>query len=204
MAGERAGDHGDLGGATLLVGDDMARDVLIPQHREVGLDHLVGGRQVDPDLEQLGRVRAVAVEEREHLGVLDALAGGHPLHVAAAVAGGGTHRVGVVDEALTDERDRLEATVRVDGEAGHGAAVVHAPAVDAFEVVADRPAVERCDRAEVGVAGGVVVEMVDAEQERVDGRPLEPQRDGLDDGRTHSTSLAEMLANATKYTLWAS
>src|SRR4029079_12570823 len=103
----------------------------------------------------------------------------------------------VVDEALTDERDRLEATVRVDGEAGHGAAVVHAPAVEAFDVVTDRPAVERCDRTEVGVARGVVVEMVDAEQERIDGRPLEPQRDGLDDGRTHTTSLAEMLANAT-------
>ena len=75
------------------------------------------GRQVDPDLEQLGGVRAVTVEEREHLGVLDAAAGGHPLHVAAAVAGGGAERVGVVDEALADERDRLEAAVRVDGEA---------------------------------------------------------------------------------------
>ena len=38
--------------------DDVARDVLVPEHREVGLDHLVGGRQVQPDLEQLARVRA--------------------------------------------------------------------------------------------------------------------------------------------------
>ena len=31
--------------------------VVVPQHREVRLDHLVGARQVEPDLEQLERVR---------------------------------------------------------------------------------------------------------------------------------------------------
>ena len=36
------------------------RDVVAPQHREVRLDHLVGGRQVQPDLEQLERVRAAS------------------------------------------------------------------------------------------------------------------------------------------------
>ena len=59
-------------------------------------------------------------------------------------------------------------------------------------------AVERRGRAEVVVALGVVVEVVDAEEERVDGRPLEPERDGLDDGRTHTATVAEILANATK------
>ena len=42
-------------------------DVVAPQHREVRVDHLVGGGQVQPDLEQLERVRPVAVEQREHL-----------------------------------------------------------------------------------------------------------------------------------------
>ena len=71
------------------------------------------------------------IEQREHLAVHDAAAGGHPLHVAATEAGGGAHRVAVIDEALAGERDGLEAAVRVLGEPGHGAAVVHAPAVDA-------------------------------------------------------------------------
>ena len=124
---------------------------------------------------------AVAVEQREHLAVHDALAGGEPLHVAAAEAGGGAERVGVVDEALAHERDGLEAAVRVLGEAGHDAAVVHAPAVDAGEVlpdVAGRRATRPGPRCSLAV--GVAVEVVDAEQERVDRRPLEAERDGLE------------------------
>ncbi len=39
-------------------------------------------RQVQPDLEQLERVRPVAVQQWEHLGVDDTLAGRHPLDVA--------------------------------------------------------------------------------------------------------------------------
>ena len=43
------------------------RDVVVPQHREVCVDHLVGAGQVEPDLEQLGRVRPLPLEEGEHL-----------------------------------------------------------------------------------------------------------------------------------------
>ena len=57
---ERAGDDGDLGGATVVVDLADARDVAVPEHREVRVDHLVGGRQVQPDLEQLERVGPVA------------------------------------------------------------------------------------------------------------------------------------------------
>ena len=39
------------------------------------------------------------VEQREHLAVHDAPTGGEPLHVAAAEAGRGAERVGVVDDA---------------------------------------------------------------------------------------------------------
>ena len=137
QTGELARDHRDLGRATVVVGHAVPREVLVPQHREVRLDHLVGGGQVEPDLEQLGDVRALAVEQREHLAVHDALARGEPLHVAAAEARGRAERVGVVDEAVPHERDRLEAAVRVLREAGHRRAVVHAPAVDAGEVHAD-------------------------------------------------------------------
>ena len=78
------------------------RKILVPQHREVRLDHLVGGRQIEPDLEQLHAVRPVLVEQREHLAVHDALPGGEPLHVTAAESGGRAQRVGVIDEPAAE------------------------------------------------------------------------------------------------------
>ena len=66
--------------------DDDARDVGVPEHREVRVDELVLGRQVQPDLEQLEWIPAVAVEQREHLRVLNAATRGEPLHVAAPEA----------------------------------------------------------------------------------------------------------------------
>ena len=113
------------------------RRVLGPQHGEVRGGHLVGGRQVDPDLEQLERVRGVLVEQREHLGVDDAAAGRQPLGVAAPEAGGRAERVGVVDQATAHVGDRLEAAVGMAGEPGHVPTVVHPPAVDAGEVLAE-------------------------------------------------------------------
>ena len=57
------------------------------------------------------------------------LAGGQPLHVAAAEARGRAERIGVVDQALAHDGHGLEAAVRMRREAGHRLAVVHAPAV---------------------------------------------------------------------------
>src|SRR5215211_3688209 len=88
---------------------------------------LGGGGQVDPDLEQLERVRAVVVEQREHLGVDDAATGGQPLRVAASEASSRAERVGVVDEAAAHVRDRLEASVGMAREPGHPPAMVHPP-----------------------------------------------------------------------------
>ena len=118
----------------------MARDVVVPQHREVRFDHLVDSRQVHPDLEQLDGVRFVTRHEREHLGVHDAASRGHPLHVTSSVPGGGSERVGVVDQTAADEGDRLEPAMRVLRKARHLGAVVHPPSVDAFEVLTQRAA----------------------------------------------------------------
>jgi hypothetical protein len=159
----------------------VARDVVIPEHREVGVDHLVGSRQVHPDLEQFEGVGLLVVEQREHLGVLDPAARGHPLNVTFAVAGGRSERVGVVDESASDEGDRLESAVRMLGEAGHAGAVVHPPSVRRIEVAAEGPAVERGIGAQPAVRSGVRVEMVHAEQEGVDRWPLESERHGLED-----------------------
>src|SRR5690606_22178698 len=43
-------DHRDRRRATLVVGDDVTGNVIVPEHREVGLDHLVARREVEPDL----------------------------------------------------------------------------------------------------------------------------------------------------------
>ena len=145
----------------------MRRDRVVPQHREVGLDHLVLRGQVQPDLEQLQRVGTFAVEQREHLGVDDALAGGEPLGVSLAEPGRGAQGIRVIDEASTDHGDRLESAVRVLRES-------RAPFVRG--TCASHPGLRspgRCRgrratrRAPALVARRIGVVVVDAEQERV-------------------------------------
>ena len=182
---ERAGDDGDLGAATVVVGDCVARDVGVPQHREVRVDTLVGRGQVEPDLEQLDGIRLLVVEQREHLAVDDAVAGGEPLHVTVAEAGRCTERIRVIDEAAAHEGDRLEPAMRMLREARDIAAVVHAPTVAAGEVLTEVAAVERGVGAEPSVAARIRVVVVHTEQERVDGGPTGPQLDDLQDGIVH-------------------
>ena len=100
----------------------------------------------------------------------------------------GTERVGVVDVSVTDERDGLEPSMGVLREARHGAAVVHLPATGAGEVHAEIPRGERGRRAHVLVGLGIPVEVVNAEQERVDGRPRESEGDDLTDRIAHRWS----------------
>ena len=50
---------------TLPPSNSTTGNVVGPQHREVRLDHLVGRRKVEPDLEQLGRVGFDGVDQRE-------------------------------------------------------------------------------------------------------------------------------------------
>ena len=154
----------------------VPRHAVPPQHREMRLGELVGSRQVEPDLEQLDGVRGITIAQREHLGVNDAATGGEPLHVSAAEARRRAERVGMVDEALPDDGDRLEAPVRMLREAGHDVAVVHPPAVPALEVLADGAARERGVGPHPLVAPGVRVVVMDAEQERIVRRPREAQR----------------------------
>ncbi len=166
-----------------------SRDVAVPEHREVRLDELVLRGQVEPDLEQLERVRLLRFEEREPLRVDDALTGRQPLHVAAPEPCCGTERVGVVDEALADVGDRLEPPVRVVRKARHLAAVVHPPAVEALEVLAQVPPFQRHRGPRHVVARRVRVVMVHAEEERVGRRPLEPQRHRLQHRVSHAHRL---------------
>src|SRR5436189_1149003 len=106
----------------------------------------------------------------------DALAGGEPLDVAFAEAGCGAEGVGVIDVALTHDGDRFEAAMRMLREAWDDAAVVHAPAVFAFEIHADVAAGKRDGWAEAVIAGGESVIVVDAKEKRIGGLPGEALR----------------------------
>ena len=74
-------------------------------------------------------------------------------------------------------------------EPGDGAPVVHPPALGALEVHAEIARRERRGRAHVLVRLGVQVEMVHAEEKRVDGRPLKTERHRLQDRIMHAASL---------------
>jgi len=109
----------------------------------------------------------------------------------------------MVHEAAAHDRHRLEAAVRVRGKARHAAAVVHAPAVLAAEIVAKLPPSERRRRPEGAVARRVGVVVVRAEQERIDGGPQRAQRLGLQDGghgRLRKESETRMIAD--HFGLW--
>jgi hypothetical protein len=51
------------------------RNALAPEHREVGGRALVRRREIEPDLEELERIRTIRFQQREHLAVHDAAAG---------------------------------------------------------------------------------------------------------------------------------
>ncbi len=144
---------------------------------------ILGGGQVQPDLEQLQRIRRAGIEQREHLRMLYAPPRGKPLHIAAAKARGRAQRVGVVDQALAHQRHGLEAPVRVTRKAGHALAVVHRKAVLAAEVAAHLAPVQLHGlHAQGAVARRVGVVMVGAEQERIQRGPLRSKRLGVQDG----------------------
>ena len=189
--GERAGDDGDGGGAARrrrwprAVGVSSDQSIV-----KYGSTSLSAGRQVEPDLEQVQRVGPVVVDQREHLGVHDAAARGEPLGVAPAEAGGGAERVGVVDEALADEGDRLEARGGgAGGSRGRATPWYMFQPSTAGEVLADLAPVERRGGPELAVARGVVVEVVGAEQEGVDRGPLRAQRHLLEHGSSAAWSV---------------
>jgi hypothetical protein len=113
-----AGDHPDAPGAVRQIdgGDVGAEDRLVAGPRQ-----LVLRRQVHPQLHHPERSARAGESAGVELLVQDAAGGGHPLDVARAddpaLAGG----VAVLDLAVIDDGDRLEAAVRVLADATAGA-----------------------------------------------------------------------------------
>ena len=112
-----------------------------------------------------------------------ALAGSQPLHIAAPETRLRAQRIGMVNQPLAHNRHGCKTPVRVRRKTRHRAAVVHAPAVLAAEVLPDVAPGQRRRRAHLRVGFGVGVVVVDAKQERVNGFPRKAERLDLQDGR---------------------
>ena len=105
----RTGDHAHLNAAFQREHRHALR-----RHITVGGGlHLVARGEVDPQLE----AGHAAFFLLGHLGVDDAAPGGHPLHAAGLQQAGVAHAVVVAHATRLHDGDRLEAAVRVVGEA---------------------------------------------------------------------------------------
>ncbi len=155
-----------------------------------GSTSLSRGREVQPDLEQLDRVglvaRRAAGTSREW--TMPSPAVTHwtsPRPKRAAAPSESEWSIRPWRTKVIVSKPRWGCW----GKPGHDLAVVHPPAVDAGEVLPEIASFERGGRAELVVAGRVGVEVVDAEQEGIDGRPLEVERHALEHGIGHPTRL---------------
>jgi hypothetical protein len=134
---------------------------------------------------QLAGVGLVLVAQRKHLAMHDAFASGEPLHIAIAKAGRGPQRVGVVNAALAHDGDGFKAPVRMRWKARNGLAVVHAPAVFVAKVAAHLPPCQGGVRPHLGIAFGVMVQVVHTKQKRVHGLPWKRQGRNFENAGRH-------------------
>ena len=88
----------------------------------------------------------------------------------------------MIDVAAANDRHGLETAVRMLREAGHDITVIHAPAVDALEVLTDVVPGQRRRRTELIIALRVVIDVMDAKQERIDCLPAMTERADIEDG----------------------
>ena len=183
------------------VGGDAQRDFLGPEHGEVRRHHLAFGRQIQPDLEQLQRICLVLAQKWKHLGMHDAFASSEPLHVAAAKTRRGAQGVGVVDQAFAHDGHGFKAAVRVRRKARDFQAVVHRPAVFAFEILAQVAPGQRGVRPHLGIAAWVGIVVVDAEQERVDRCPRKSERRNTQNGFIGHKNCSFLLKSQSNWPL---
>src|SRR4029453_14390223 len=133
----------------------------------------------------------VPVEQRKHLRMDDAGSSRQPRNRPHAKTRCRAERIGVVDVAVANDRDRFEATVRMLWKTGYHVAVIHPPAVLAFEVLSDVVTCERCGGTELFVALGIVVDVRAAKQKRVPRLPSAAQRRLLNNRISHTLTLPQ-------------
>ena len=101
--------------------------------------------------------------------MLHARAGGEPLHIAHAIAAPRTHRIGVIHKAAAHNRHRFKAAMRMHRKPRNRIPVIHAVAMLAAEVIAQR-AIGQLLRinSQMSIATRIVIDVIGAEQKRID------------------------------------
>src|SRR6266850_2547373 len=106
----------------------------------------------------------------------DALPSRKPLHIAGTESRRRPQGVRVIDISMTHDRDGFEAAMRMLREAWNNAAVIHTPAVLAFEILPDVASRERRRGPHVLITSGISIVVIHAEQEWIGGLPGQAQR----------------------------
>ena len=126
------------------------------------------------------------VEEREHLRVIDAATGGHPLHVAVTEAPSIAERVRVVDDTAARHRDGLKAAMRVLRKARHRLSMVHGPPRRIAKVGTNRVSAEQpWIWTHVFAAGRIPIVVVHGEEKRRVAGKGKGELGRAQDGRRH-------------------
>ena len=162
----------------LVVLKPMVREAFSPKHGEVGLDHLLRTREVEPDLKEFGGIAAILMDEGKHLSMHDPSSRRHPLRIPGPEAGGGPERIAVIDETLLSHGDGLEPSVGMLRKSGHRCPVIHRPPLFRAEIHPQLPVSKRGVRAHGSIAHRVEVAVVSAKQKGV--VRLKRERQGLD------------------------
>lgn len=158
-----------------------------------------------PDLEQLQRIFSFGVYQWKHLRVVDAFTSSHPLYVTFSKASGRAQGIGMVGKPTLDHRDGFKTPVWMVRKTGNGLAVVHIPAVNTAKVLPNRTPGSTGSRTQLFVTGGVVVQVVNAEQKGVKRLPglLSEGDDGKDIiGHMRRLLFAKINNRCTYIVLW--
>ena len=84
-------------------------------------------RQTQPELKQFRAVFFLVMYQRKHLGVPDAFARGHPLHIAPAIPAVISAGIVMVHDAVKNNRDGFKPAVSVDRESRDALSVIQPP-----------------------------------------------------------------------------
>jgi hypothetical protein len=100
--------------------------------------------------------------------MLNAFAGGHPLHISVAVSAGSAEAIGMINKAFSDHRYGFETTVWMSGKTRDGGAMVHPKTVLNDEVLAHMTALKMLGIwPQLRVSLWEKIFVVDAKQKRI-------------------------------------
>ena len=105
----------------------------------------------------------------------------------------------MIDVSAAHDCNRLEAAMRMLRKSGHDVAVVHAPAVAAFEILPDVVPRERRSRPEPLIPFGVIVDVMNAKKKRVVGLPARLKGRDVYNRIVHSLRVSSLSSQAAAF-----